>query len=115
MRLNRLDEVAGAVEVRPPDRVLVAGAEEGGEVYNGVDPVHGGRQRRGVVEVAGHRGDARGQRDIAAHERPAVEAGVREAGQQPRADQARGAGEQDGSHGSSLQVIVSQGDSQGIP
>lgn len=98
MGLDGGDQVARAVAVGPPDRVLVLGAEQGGQVDDGVDALDGRRKRVGVGEVAADGGRAGRELGVAADERAAVVAGVEEAGEEARADEAGGAGEEDGGH-----------------
>ena len=98
VRRDRLEEVPGAVEVGPPDRVLVGGAEQGGQVDDGVDPVHRGREHGGVLEIAQHGSCAVGQRHVTSHQRAAGEAGGRQPRQEPGADQSGGTREKKRGH-----------------
>ena len=74
VRLDGLDQVAGAVEVGPPDRVVVGRAEERREVDDRVDALHRLAERARVAEVAAHAGrpgrQRRGRRGRARGSRP---------------------------------------------
>lgn len=63
-----------------------------------VDVLDGGGERGRIGEVAVDGADAVGQRDVLAHEGPARDAGVDEAGDQARADETGRAGQQERGH-----------------
>ena len=56
MGLSGRDEVAGAVEIGPPDGVLVLGAKQRREVDDRVDALEGLGEGLGSFEVAAHGG-----------------------------------------------------------